>query len=62
MNDSDNVQLVRFDVIDNPVRAFENFPYLREIDFWDDEARLWKCGNLLGALGEAINDPQGVFW
>ncbi len=62
MNDSDNVQLVGFHVIDNPVRAFQDFPYLREIDFWDDAARLWKCGNLLGASGEAINDPQGVLW
>lgn len=62
MNDSDDVQLVGFDVINDSVRAFQNFPYLREVDFWDDTTRLWKRGDLLGASGEAINDSQGVFW
>lgn len=62
MNDGDNVQLVGFDVIDDSVRAFQKFPYLREIDFWDDAAGLWKRGDLLGASGEAINDSQGVLW
>lgn len=62
MNDRDNVQLVGFDVIDDSVRTFQNFPYLREIDFWDNAARLWKHGDLLGSFGEAINDSQGVLW
>jgi hypothetical protein len=60
MNDGDNVQLVRFDVVDDSVGAFQNFSYLREIDFWDDAARLWERGDLLGASGEAINDSQSV--
>jgi hypothetical protein len=62
MNNGNNVQLVGFDVVDDSVRAFQNFPYLREIDFWDDAARLWERGDLLRALGEAINDSQGVLW
>ena len=60
MNDSNNVQLVGFDVIDDSVRAFQNFPYLRKIDFRDDAARLWKRSDLLGASGKAINNSQGV--
>ena len=62
MDDSDNVHLISFDVIDDSVRTFLNFPYLREIDFRDDAARLGEIANLLGASGEAINDSQGVLW
>jgi hypothetical protein len=62
MNDSDNVQLVGFDVVDDPVRAFQDFSYLRKIDLRDDAARLWKYSDLLGASGEAVNDSQGVLW
>jgi hypothetical protein len=62
MNDSDNVHLVGLDVIDDSVRTFQNFPYLREFDFRDDAAGLWEKANLLGASGEAVNDSQCVFW
>ena len=40
MDDSDNVHLIGLDVIDDSVRTFQNFPYLREIDLRDDAARL----------------------
>jgi hypothetical protein len=62
MNDSDDVYLVGLDVIDNSVRTFQHFPYLREFDFRDDAARLRERADLLGASGEAVNDSQGVFW
>jgi hypothetical protein len=62
MNDSDDVHLVGLDVIDNSVRTFQNFPYLREFDFRGDAARLRESADLLGASGEAINDSQCVLW
>ena len=62
MDDSDDVYLVGLDVIDDSVRTFQNFPYLREFNFRDNAARLGKSANLLGASGEAVNDSQGVFW
>jgi len=62
MNDSDDVYLVGLDVIDDSVRTFQNFPYLREFDFRDDAAGLGESADLLGASGEAVNDSQGVFW
>jgi hypothetical protein len=39
---SDNVHLVGLDVIDDSVGAFQNFPYLWEINFRDDAAGLGK--------------------
>ncbi len=60
MNDSDDVYLVGLDVIDNSVRTFLNFTYLREFNFRDDAARLGERADLLGASGEAVNDSQGV--
>ena len=62
VDDSDNVHLVGFDVIDDSVRTFQNFPYLREFNFRDDAAGLGESADLLGASGEAVNDSQGVFW
>jgi hypothetical protein len=55
---SDNVHLVGLDVINDSVGAFQNFPYLRELDFRDDAAGLGKGADLLGASGETVNDSQ----
>ena len=62
VNHSDNVHLVGLDVIDDSVRALQNFPYLRELDFRDDAAGLGKGADLLGTSGETVNDSQGVLW
>jgi hypothetical protein len=62
MNDSDNVHVIGLDVVDDSIRTFQNFPYLREIDFRDDAAGLGERADLLGAFGEAVNDSQGVLW
>jgi hypothetical protein len=59
---SDNVHLVGLDVINDSVGAFQNFPYLRELDFRDDAAGLGKGADLLGTSGETVNDSQGVLW
>ena len=59
---SDNVYLVGLDVINDSVGAFQNFPYLWEIDFRDDPAGLGKGADLLGTSGETVNDSQGVLW
>ena len=58
----DNVHLVGLDVIDDSVGAFQNFPYLWELDFRDDAAGLGEGSDLLGASGETVNDSYGVFW
>lgn len=50
------------DVIDDSVRTFQHFPYLREFNFRDDAARLGESANLLGASSEAVNDSQCLFW
>jgi len=62
VDDSDDVYLVGLDVIDDSVRTFQNFPYLREFNFRDDAARLGERADLLGASSEAVNDSQCVFW
>ena len=62
VDDSDDVHLVGLDVIDDSVRTFQNFPYLREIDFRNGAAGLGECADLLGASGEAVNDSHGVLW
>ena len=62
MNHSDNVHLVGFDVINDSVGAFQNFPYLREIDFRDNATGLGKGADLLGTSGETVNDSHGVLW
>jgi len=54
--------LVGLDVIDDSVRAFQNFPYLWELDFRDDAAGLGEGADLLGTSGETVNDSQGVLW
>ena len=59
---SDNVYLVGLDVINDSVGAFQNFPYLWELDFRDDAAGLGEGFDLLGAFGETVNDSHGVFW
>jgi hypothetical protein len=59
---SDNVHLVRLDVIDDSVGAFQNFPYLWEFDFRDNAAGLREGADLLGTSGETVNDSQGVLW
>ena len=59
---SDNVHLVGLDVIDDSVGAFQNFTYLRELDFRDDATGLGKGADLLGTSGETVNDSQGVLW
>ena len=58
----DNVHLVGLDVINDSVGAFQNFPYLRELDFRDDAAGLGKGADLLGTSGETVNDSQSVLW
>jgi hypothetical protein len=50
--------LVGLDVIDDSVRALQNFPYLRELDFRDDAAGLGKGADLLGASGDKTNIPR----
>jgi hypothetical protein len=62
VDDSDDVHLVGLDMIDDSVGTFENFPYLREIDFRNNTAGLGESADLLGASGEAVNDSQGVLW
>ena len=62
VNHSDNVHLVGLDVIDDSIGAFQDFPYLCEIDFRDDAAGLGEVADLLGASGETVNDSQGVLW
>ena len=62
VNHSDNIHLVRLGVIDDSVGAFQNFPYLRELDFRDDAAGLGEGADLLGTSGETVNDSQGVLW
>ena len=62
VNHSNNVYLIGFDVIDDSVGAFQNFPYLWEFDFRDDAAGLWKGADLLGTFGETVNDSQSVLW
>ena len=59
---SDNVHLVGLDVINDSVGAFQNFPYLRELDFRDDAAGLGESAELLRTSGETVNDSQGVLW
>ena len=46
MDDCDNVDLLLFDAINNPVRALNDFPDLWMIGFWYDAARVWKSANL----------------
>jgi hypothetical protein len=58
VNHSDNVHLVGLDVIDDSVRALQNFPYLRELDFRDDAAGLGKGADLLGTSGDKTNVPR----
>ena len=59
---SDNVHLVGLDVINDSVGAFQNFPYLWELDFRDDAAGLGEGSDLLGTPGETVNDSQSVLW
>ena len=59
VNHRDNVHLVGLDVIDDSVGAFQNFPYLWELDFRDDAAGLGEGSDLLGTSGETVNDSQG---
>ena len=58
VNHSDNVHLVGLDVIDDSVGAFQNFPYLWELDFRDEMTRLGKGADLLRTSGETVNDSQ----
>jgi hypothetical protein len=57
-----NVYLIGFDVIDDSVGSFQNFPYLWEFDFRDDAAGLGEGADLLGTSGETVNDSQSVLW
>ena len=57
-----NVYLIGFDVIDDSVGSFQNFPYLWELDFRDDAAGLGEGADLLGTSGETVNDSQSVLW
>ena len=62
MNHSDNVHLVGLDVINDSIGAFQDFPYLWELDFRDDTAGLGEGSDLLGPSGETVNDSQGILW
>jgi hypothetical protein len=62
VDDSDNVHLVGLDMIDDSIGPFQNFPYLREINFRDDATGLGERADLLGTSGEVVNDSQGVLW
>jgi hypothetical protein len=57
-----NVYLIGFDVIDDPVGALQNFPYLWEFDLRDDAAGLGEDADLLGTSSETVNDSQSVLW
>ena len=58
VNHSDNVHLVGLDVIDDSVGAFQDFPYLWELDFGDDAAGSGEGAGLLGASGDKTNVPR----
>jgi hypothetical protein len=58
VNPSDNVHLTGLDVIDDSIGAFQNFPYLCEIDFGNDAAGSGEGAGLLGASGDKTNVPR----
>ena len=60
MDDSQDVDLVRLDVVDDPVGTLEDLADLIEVVFGDLAARERKGRDLLRASCEAIEDALGV--
>jgi len=56
MDDGQHIHLVRLDVVNDPVRAFQDFSNLRDLKLGDDAPRQGEFGDLLGAPGQTVND------
>ena len=46
MENRQDIDLVRLDVINNAVRSFEYFTDLRDLEFWDHSTGFWERRNL----------------
>ena len=60
MDDREHVDLVRLDVVDDSVGAFQHFPNLAVLKLGHGAARERELGNLLGSSGQAVNSAQSV--
>ena len=60
VNDRDDIHLIGFDVINDPVWALKDFAYLRKLGFGNDATGLGKIADLLGTSCQAVNDSLGV--
>jgi len=55
-----DVDLVRLDVVNDPVRPFEDFADLAEFELRNRTSGLWKLGDLLRSSAQAVNDAERV--
>jgi len=62
VNHRDDIHLVGFDVVDDPVGALKNFAYLRKLGFGNDAAGLGKVADLLRTPCQAVNDSLRILW
>ena len=60
VDDGQHVDLIGFEVVDNPERPFHNLTNLRDAKFCHLAPGQGELGNLLRAPGQAINQAQGV--
>ena len=59
MNDGQNINLVRFDMADDPVGSFDHLSNLVHVVFRNTTAGKGEVGNLLRASSQAINRAVG---
>jgi len=60
VSDGENIHLARLYVVDEKVRAFQDFSDPFNPKLRDHPSGQWKFGNLLGTPRQTVNNPQGV--
>ena len=58
---AENINLIRFDVVDDSVRAFYHFSDLVCIVFWNTTAGEGEVGDLLRPSCQPIDHTLGIF-
>lgn len=61
VDDSQDVDLIRLDVVDDSKGAFHDLANLWYSEFRGLAPRQGELSDLLGASGQAVHNPQGVF-
>ena len=61
VDDSQDVDLIRLDVVDVSKRAFHDLADLWDSEFRGLTPRQGELSDLLGAPGQAVHNAQGVF-